>query len=114
VLSAWDKSEALDAISRVPMLVLDDLGAERDTSYSAELMYTVINTRYNAQKPTIVTTNLDLAEMQSEEDMWRARIYDRVIEMCPITIRMQGESRRAGIADERKRKARELLRRNGL
>ncbi len=114
VLSAWDKSETMDAISRVPILVLDDLGAERDTSYSAELLYNVINTRYASQKPTIVTTNIDLADMQSEEDLWRARIYDRVIEMCPITIRMQGESRRAGIADERKRKARELLRRNGL
>lgn len=113
MLSAWDKTETMDAISRVPLLVLDDLGAERDTSYSAEMMYNVVNTRYAAQKPTIITTNLDLAEMQAETDLWRARIYDRAIEMCPITLRMQGESRRAGIADERKRKAREILRRAG-
>lgn len=113
VLSGWDRGETMDAVGRVPLLVLDDLGAERDTSYSAELVYNVVNTRYNARKPTIVTTNLDYAEMQAEEDLWRSRIYDRVIEMCPIPIRMQGESRRAGIADERKRKARELLRRAG-
>ena len=113
VLSAWDKTETMEAISRVPLLALDDLGAERDTSYSAELMYNVINTRYNAGRPTIITTNLDLAEMRSETDLWRARIYDRVIEMCPITIRMDGESRRGAIADERKRKARELLREAG-
>lgn len=109
-LSTWDKDEIMDALVRVPMLALDDLGAERDTSYAAELMYSVIDARYKAQKPVIVTTNMDLAEMQEETDIWRSRIYDRVIEMCPIAIKMDGASRRAGIADERKRKARELLR----
>lgn len=109
-LSSWDREEIMDALVRVPMLALDDLGAERDTSYAAELMYSVIDARYKAQKPVIVTTNLDLAEMQEETDIWRSRIYDRVIEMCPIAIKMDGVSRRAGIADERKRKARELLR----
>lgn len=109
-LSAWDKDEIMDALVRVPMLALDDLGAERDTSYAAELMYSVIDARYKAQKPVIVTTNMDLAEMQEETDIWRSRIYDRVIEMCPITIKMDGASRRTGIADERKRKAREMLR----
>lgn len=108
-LSAWDKDEIMDALVRVPMLALDDLGAERDTSYAAELMYSVIDARYKAQKPVIVTTNMDLAEMQEETDIWRSRIYDRIIEMCPIAIRMDGASRRAGIADVRKRKARELL-----
>lgn len=110
VLGKWDRAEVIDAITRVKLLVLDDLGAERDTSYSAELMYSVIDARYKAALPTIVTTNLALADMESEDDMWRSRIYDRIIEMCPITIRMDGGSRRSAIADERKRKARELLR----
>ena len=114
ILSAtWDKSETLNAVNRVPLLALDDLGAERDTSYSAELMYNVINTRYNAKLPTIVTTNLDFGDMKAEEDIWRGRIYDRVIEMCPIAIPMTGESRRSGIADQRKALARELLRGEG-
>ena len=110
ILSRWDRTEILDALTRVKLLVLDDLGAERDTSYSAELMYSVIDARYKAALPTIVTTNLALADMEAEEDVWRSRIYDRIIEMCPITIRMDGDSRRSAIADERKQKARELLR----
>lgn len=110
ILGKWDKTEIIDAISRVKLLVLDDLGAERDTSYSAELMYSVIDARYKTGLPTIVTTNLALADMEMEEDVWRSRIYDRIVEMCPITIRMDGDSRRAGIAEERKRIARELLR----
>lgn len=110
----WDKAGIMEAIGRVPLLVLDDLGAERDTSYSAELLYNIVNSRYNSRLPIIVTTNIDLAEMRVESDLWRSRIYDRVIEMCPIAIRMDGESRRAGIADERKKKARELLKGDGI
>ena len=105
----WEKETIMDAIGRVPLLALDDLGAERDTSYSAELLYNIINTRYNSRQPTIITTNIDISDLKSETEMWRSRIYDRVIEMCPIAIPMSGMSRREGIADERKRKAREML-----
>lgn len=108
-LGIWDKSEIFDAIARVKLLVLDDFGAERDTSYSAELMYSVIDSRYKSGLPTIITTNIALADMESEEDMWRRRIYDRIIEMCPIKIRMTGESRRAGISSERREKARQIM-----
>lgn len=109
ILGKWDKTEILDAITRCQMLVIDDLGAERDSSYSAELMYSAIDTRYKAGKPTIITTNFDIEDMKSEEDLWRSRIYDRVMEMCPIPLKMQGDSRRLTIADERKRIAKELL-----
>jgi len=110
VLSKWDKTDVFECIEKVRLLVLDDLGAERDTSYGAELMYSVIDARYKTGLPTIITTNLDLGEMKAETDIWRSRIYDRVIEMCPIAIPMAGESKRVNIADERKKKARELLR----
>lgn len=110
VLSSRDKVEAIQAISNVQLLVLDDLDAERDTSYGAELMYTIVDTRYRSRKPTIVTTNLDLADMKVEKEKWRSRIYDRVIEMCPIAVKVVGDSKRNNIADERKAKARELLR----
>lgn len=109
ILSKWDKTEIIDAIKRVQLLVLDDLGAERETSYSAELMYYVIDERYKTGLPTIVTTNYALSNMEKEEDLTRARIYDRIIEMCPITLKMEGPSRRSGIADERKRLAREIM-----
>lgn len=110
LLSKWDKDELYEVINRVKLLVLDDLGAERDTTYSAELMYSVIDNRYKTGLPTIVTTNLDRGEMDAETDIYRSRIYDRVIEMCPIAIPMAGTSKRGIIADERKKKARELLR----
>lgn len=109
VLSSWDKEEALRYIANVPLLALDDLGAERDTTYSAELMYSVIDTRCRAAKPTIITTNLDLEDMKNELDPWRSRIYDRVLEMCPIAIPMTGTSRRRDIFEERRTMARDFL-----
>jgi DNA replication protein DnaC len=110
ILSTWDKTETMDAICRVPLLVLDDLGAERDTTYSAELMYNVFDSRCKARKPTIVTTNFDLKDMAEEKDLWRSRIYDRVTEMCPFLIRMEGKSRRKANADKRRQDAIEILR----
>lgn len=109
VLSKWEKEETMSAIARVPLLVIDDLGAERDTSYSAEMVYSVIDTRYRAEKPTIVTTNLDLKEIKREDNLWWSRIYDRVIEMCPIAIPMNGTSRRREIAEDRRNMARDFL-----
>lgn len=109
ILGKWDKTEIINAIKTAHLLVLDDLGAERDTSYSAELMYSVIDTRYRSGLPTIVTTNIALANMEKEEEIWRSRIYDRIIEMCPIKLKLEGESRRSAIADERRKIARELL-----
>lgn len=110
LLGQWDKDELFDVITRVKLLVLDDLGAERNNTYSAELMYSVIDARYKTNLPTIVTTNLDFNEMKADADLWRGRINDRVLEMCPIAIPMAGASKRGIIADERKKKARELLR----
>lgn len=105
----WDRDEIIDTVCRFRLLVLDDLGAERETSYGDEMIYNIINERYRTSRPTIVTTNFSLEEMKAEPDMWRSRIYDRVIEMCPIPLRMDGESRRSGISDTRRQMAREFL-----
>lgn len=109
VLSGRYKVEAIDAISRVQLIVLDDLDTERNTSYGMELLYTVIDTRYRSGKPTIITTNLEIENMKEETDLALSRVYDRVIEMCPIAMKINGESRRIAAAETRKKIAREIL-----
>lgn len=104
-----DKDDLIDAIRAFSLLVIDDLGAERETSFAAESMYNIVNTRYRAGRPTIITTNMDLTDMRNERDIGRGRIYDRVIEMCPIAIEMKGESQRTEISDQRKQMARDFL-----
>jgi DNA replication protein DnaC len=44
-----------------PLLVLDDLGAEKLTEWAAGTLYSILNARYQAQLPTIITSNVDAA-----------------------------------------------------
>ena len=106
-----EKEELIDAIKRFQLLALDDLGTERTTSFGVETMYSIINARYMVKKPTIITTNLNISDLLNETDIMRGRLYDRVIEMCPIQIPMSGESRRKEISKTKLSAARNLLKR---
>lgn len=46
------------------LLILDDLGTEFKTSFSSSEIYNIVNTRLMAQKPTIISTNLSIQELQ--------------------------------------------------
>ena len=87
--SGWgDRQEYIDFLSRVPLVVIDDIGTERNTSYMAEIIYSVIDARYTAGLPLIVTTNLTLAELAKPAEVKEQRIYGRLLEMCyPIEIK---------------------------
>lgn len=104
-----ERQACIDHLQSYQMLVIDDLGTERDSSYGAEQIFNVIDARARSELPLIVTTNLALEDLQNAPNMQLARIYDRVLEMCPIRIKMTGESRRAGNAQRRRDMARELL-----
>lgn len=71
--------------------------------------YSVVDQRGQAGLPLIITTNLSLAEIKDASDMSLRRIYDRLETLCPITICMDGTSRRTADAARRKQAARELL-----
>lgn len=58
------------------LLVIDDLGAEFATQFTNSILYNIINTRINLQLPTIISTNLTLAEI---EDRYSDRISSRFI-----------------------------------
>ena len=104
-----ERQACIDHLQNYQLLVIDDLGTERDSAYGAEQIFNVIDTRDRSELPLIVTTNMSLEELENPSDMRLARIYDRVLRMCPIKIKMTGESRRAGDAKRRTELARELL-----
>jgi len=58
--------KALDDLKNVDLLVLDDLGAQRDTSWAMETLYQILNYRYARRLGLVVTTNLDLANATDE------------------------------------------------
>lgn len=94
-------NETLGRMNQARLLVLDDFGAERNTDFKVEQIFTVIDARYAAGKPMILTSNL--SDFKNEDDIRRLRIYDRIFEVC-IPVRMEGVSRRktAGTANRRR------------
>lgn len=87
------KQEYYDSLNRFSLLVLDDLGAERKTEYMQEIVYNVIDSRYRAGLPMIITTNLTAEELKNPQDITNRRIYDRVIERC-LPVEVAGKNRR--------------------
>ena len=78
-----EREEAFsNRLNSVRLLIIDDLGAERSTDYALEKVYGIIDSRYRANKPLILTTNLTLQQMQNSTDIRYERIYDRIFEMC--------------------------------
>jgi DNA replication protein DnaC len=56
-------SEMFDQVVNTPLLILDGLGSQSTTPWAQEKLHQIINHRFNAQLPTIVTTALDLEEL---------------------------------------------------
>lgn len=104
-----EKQRLLDRLSVYKLLIIDDLGVERDSTFAAEQVFNVIDARASSKLPLIVTTNLTLEELEHPASMQYARIYDRVLEMCPVRFKMTGQSRRIENAERRKETARKLL-----
>ena len=104
-----DKNKYISDLVSVELLIVDDLGIERDTPYALEQVFTVIDARYRSNRPLIVTTNLTLTEIKNPTDVMHKRIYDRVLEMC-IPIKFTGNSMRGNIANSKFKIAQELIR----
>ena len=88
----WDEAESnvLDYVKRCDLLVIDDFGVEKITEFVLDKAFALIDTRYRAEKPLIITTNLSLNEITEKFD---SRISDRLQEMC-YPLRVEGQSKR--------------------
>jgi DNA replication protein DnaC len=62
-----------------PVLVLDDLGAQRASGWAEEKLYQLLNHRHLRRTPTIVTTNLELKDMEP-------RIASRLADLQTSTV----------------------------
>ena len=108
-----DKNEYIESLTNVSVIILDDLGIERDTSYAKEQVYNIVNSRYLKQKPTIFTTNLPYEKIQNSDDgVEYERIYSRIIEMC-IPIKVMGEDFRKRLQKEKLKQNKERLLKGG-
>lgn len=89
----FEKQEYLDSLNQFKLLVIDDLGVERDTGFAKEQVFNIIDSRYRSGLPMIITTNLTMQKLATESDLSDKRVYDRIIERC-FPVEVSGESRR--------------------
>lgn len=106
--ATFEKNTYIASLMRYPLLILDDFGVERNTDYSLEQVFNVVDSRYRTGKPLIVTTNLSLSDLKNPADTAHRRIYDRLLEMC-VPINFGTEGRRAERAKEKLHDAARLL-----
>lgn len=87
------KQEYIDGLNRFALLVIDDLATEADTEYRNEIVFNIIDSRYRAGLPIIVTTNLTAQELKQSADIRKQRIYSRLFERC-LPLEVKGRDRR--------------------
>lgn len=87
------KQAYIDGLNRFSLLVIDDLASERDTDYMNEIVFNIIDSRYRAGLPLIITTNLTAQELKNPADVRKQRIYSRLLEMT-IPLEVKGVDRR--------------------
>lgn len=68
------ESEILRKYASVNWLVLDDIGAQRNTDWTAESIYLLLSRRINRKLPTIVTSNLKLEELDRQDPRLASRL----------------------------------------
>ncbi|MFV0497941.1 MAG: ATP-binding protein [Candidatus Fimivivens sp.] len=106
--SRWDKTALLNELAACSLLILDDLSSERSSDYAVEQLFLIIDTRYRAGKPLIITTNLTSEDLKNPPDLRYERIYDRILALC-VTVLAPGHSRREAVRLHKRQRALALL-----
>ncbi len=67
---------AEQAIHDCDLLIIDDLGAEFSTQFTVSAVYNILNTRLMQSKPTIISTNMSMLEI---EERYTQRVASRIL-----------------------------------
>ena len=103
-----DRNQFIHSLNRYSLLIIDDLGIERNSDFALEQVFNVIDSRYRSGKPLIVTTNLTLDDLRNPEDTAHSRIYDRLLSMC-VPVRFTGDNFRQEAAQRKMESMKKLI-----
>jgi len=88
----------MDRLTAVDLLHIDDLGAEHQTEWVLEQLYSIVNARYEAERAIVATTNLMPDELS---DRLGPRTVSRLVEICGDLIPLFGQDNRREFRAER-------------
>ncbi len=92
------EAEYINRLATIDFLFIDDLGAERVQTkdgdlWLQEIIFDVVNKRYNNRKPTNFTSNYSIPELISDRGI-APRTVDRIAEMSSAVLKVEGNSYR--------------------
>lgn len=90
-----DSEAEFRALSDAPLLLVDDLGAAKNSEWVEEVNYRLINWRYERVLPTLLTSNVPPRELANGLG---ERVASRLIEMAARVVLQGTDRRRAGAA----------------
>lgn len=94
--------EVLDPVVEIDILLLDDLGAWKITDWMNDTLFYILNSRYLARRPTLITTNFqDVTAQEAKEadqnvkkefliDRVGPQLRSRLAEMC-LKVPLDGD-----------------------
>lgn len=87
--------ELFEHFKTVPLLVLDDLGAEHNTPWAEEKLYQILVHRHEARLPTVITTAIRMDDLEEAKPRIASRLVDSmVVDWEPITAPNYRDQRR--------------------
>jgi DNA replication protein DnaC len=98
--SDLSKESVLTPYAEVEFLVLDELGASKPHPWVLDVLYSLLNTRYNRKKLTVATSNFEdepevaAGEREKLEDRIGYRLRSRLYEMCLMEPLRGGDFRK--------------------
>jgi len=85
--SRTSESRGLNSILGADVLVLDDLGARKMTDWAADSLFTIVNGRYMARRPTLFTTSFEDVDREVAMDAQGFRRHEYLIERVGQRLR---------------------------
>jgi DNA replication protein DnaC len=87
--------ELFEQLKTVPLLILDDLGAESSTPWAEEKLYQIIVHRHESRLPTVITNSFAIEELEEKKPRIASRLVDSmVVDWEPINAPNYRDQRR--------------------
>ncbi|HTY40392.1 MAG TPA: ATP-binding protein [Thermoanaerobaculia bacterium] len=102
----FSKESVLTPYAETEILVLDELGASKPHPWVLDVLYSLLNTRYNRKRVTIATSNFEdeiapgSGERERLEDRIGYRLRSRLFEMC-LLVPLRGSDFRKDVLGTR-------------
>ncbi|OOM17160.1 DNA replication protein DnaC [Clostridium saccharobutylicum] len=101
--SQYTESQLIESLNQVDILIIDDIGVEKLTSWVNEMLFSIFDNRMKYKKITIFTSNCIIEDLEHDE-----RIKSRLTKMC-VPIKMPEEDIRKYLAIDENRELQDLL-----